>query len=207
MDKFVEIDGQKFVDDGTGSPKLDDSGQQILFVEQKENMIPETRFNQVYGQMKTLEKEITQLKEGKKEGTLSDEQQKELQAKTYLKGLLKETLDEQEKSKTQKEQEETQKFKSDVDEVLTIHTDVKKDDFLQFLEKEGDDYTSVASAMKSYKKIAELSKDADKAKSKDGKPNLPAHEGGGGQAYDHEKDKGKSLWQIAEEAQKELAKK
>lgn len=202
---YVEVDGQKFVDDGTGSPKLDDNSQPIPFVEEK--AVPYHRFQEVNTQLKTLEKEITALKEGKKEGTLSDEQQKELQAKTYLKGLLKETLEEQEKSKNQIEQEEMSKFKEDVSEVLAIHTDIKKDDFLKFLETDGDDYASVASAMKSYKRINELSTEAAKVKNKDGKPGLPTHEGGGGQTYDHEKDKGKSLWQIAEEAQRELVKK
>lgn len=34
-EKFVEVDGKKFVDDGSGKPKLDDKNQPIPFVEKK----------------------------------------------------------------------------------------------------------------------------------------------------------------------------
>lgn len=34
-DKFVEVDGKKFVDDGSGKPKVDDKGQPVPFVEKK----------------------------------------------------------------------------------------------------------------------------------------------------------------------------
>lgn len=35
VDKFVEVEGKKFIDDGTGKPKLDDKQQPIPFVEKK----------------------------------------------------------------------------------------------------------------------------------------------------------------------------
>lgn len=41
--KFVEVDGKKFIDDGTGQPKLDDDGNPTPFVEQKKVESPEDR--------------------------------------------------------------------------------------------------------------------------------------------------------------------
>lgn len=178
--------------------------------ESTEQMIPESRFKEVYGKMKDLEREIGTLKEGKREGTLTEDQQKELQAKEYLKGLLKETLSEQERTKQEQEQQELKEFKDKVETVLSIHTDVKKDDFLKFLEEEGDDYASVDAAMKVYKRLSETAKDAsEKAKqSISKKPKLPSSEGTSGGSIDYaEADKGKSMWQIAQEAAKELSKK
>ncbi len=187
------------------SQSLDESSTS----EASEKMIPESRFNEVYGKMKTLEREIGTLKEGKRDGTLSEDQQKELQAKEYLKGLLKETLSEQERTKQEQEQQEVREFKDKVETVLAIHTDVKKDDFLKFLEEEGDDYASVDAAMKVYKGLSETAKDAsEKAKqSISKKPKLPSSEGTGGSVDYAESDKGKTMWQIAQEAARELSKK
>ena len=86
---------------------------------------------------------------------------------------------------------------------------MKKDDFLSFLEKEGDDYSSIQAAMKAYKRLSNVEKEAiGKAKQElQKKPKLPAHEGGGGRQDYSESDKGKSLWQIAQEAATELSKK
>lgn len=193
------------------SQSLDDSStseaDERTFVSEK--MIPESRFNEVYGKMKTLEREIGTLKEGKRDGTLTEDQQRELQAKEYLKGLLKETLSEQERTKQEQEQQEAREFKDKVDSILAIHTDVKKDDFLKFLEEEGDDYASVDAAMKVYKRFSETAKDAsEKAKqSISKKPKLPSSEGTGGSVDYAESDKGKTMWQIAQEAARELSKK
>lgn len=38
-EKFVEVDGKKFIDDGSGKPKLDDQNQPIPFVEKKADEI------------------------------------------------------------------------------------------------------------------------------------------------------------------------
>lgn len=38
--KFVEVEGQKFVDDGTGKPKVGDDGKPVPFVEKKQDVPP-----------------------------------------------------------------------------------------------------------------------------------------------------------------------
>ena len=72
----------------------DSSSSEIEDTQSGEKMIPESRFKEVYGQMKNLEREITTLKSKESGSGLTEEQQKELQAKEYLKSLLKETLSE-----------------------------------------------------------------------------------------------------------------
>ena len=199
MGEYVEVDGQKFVDDGTGNPKVDESGQRVPFVE---SSVPYHRFKEVNDKLKTVGDEIAELKKAQKgPDGLTDQQKKELEAKTYLKGLLGETLEEQKKAEAQAEAQELKTFQQEVDDTLGLNPSIKKDEFLKFLEEEGDDYSSVTSAMKGYKKLEEAkTQGAEKAK-KDlkGKPNLPAGEGGGAKERPAE-DKNKSLWQIAEEA-------
>lgn len=190
---------------GEDTQSSDDSSSS----QQDGKMIPEQRFNQVYGKMKVLEREISTLKEGKREGNLSEEQTKELQAKEYLKGLLKETLEEEKSHQSKAQKEELEKFQDEVNDVLSIHTDIKKQDFLEFLEKDGDDYSSIPSAMKGYKRLLEKENTgAEKAKQNlSKKPSLPSSEGSGGAPTLHEGDKNKSMWQIAQEAAAEYTRK
>lgn len=177
--------------------------------EKKEQFVPESRFKEVYGKMKELERDVSTLREGKKEGTLTEEQTAELKAKEYLKGLLKETLAEEKSRETQSEKAEIEKFETDVKEVLSIHSDIKKEDFLDFLEKDGDDYSSIAAAMKGFKRLLEKEKDGTEKAKKDlsKKPSLPSSEGSGYNPNKYPDDKGKSLWQIAQEAAAEHLKK
>ena len=177
---------------------------------EEDKFIPESRFNQVYGKMKNLEREITELKIQKKDGEFTPEQEKELKAKEYLKNLISETLTEVEKTKARAEAEGLDKFKSEVNEVLESNSEVKRSSFMDFLEKEGDDYSSVASAMKGYLRLNQTAKEAaEKAKKeKDKKPGIPSSEGSGG--YNPElakEDKGKNFWEIANEAIKSVGKK
>lgn len=208
VESFVEVDGGKFVDDGSGQPKLDDAGERIPYVEpQKDEMVPKEQFNKVYGKMKDFERKLTELEKGKKEGTLTPEQEKEFQAKTYLKNLLKETLDETQKERDARERADLESFKTEVEEVLDANTDVKREDFMKFLEEDGDDYSSVAAAIKGYKRLHETAEDAaDKAKKgEQRKPRMPKSEGEGSEPRDYEKeDKGKSLWQVAQDAAREF---
>ena len=206
-----DVNEQYPLDGDTGDVTTqDDSSSSEGNEEGEEKVIPESRFREVYGKMKNLEREITTLKEGKKEGTLTEEQSKELQAKQYLKGLLKETLEEEKTAVETREKEQLESFKEQVNSILDVHTDVKKGDFLKFLEDEGDDYASIAAAMKGYKRLHETAKEASEKTKKDlsKKPGLPSSEGsGGGKTNYADSDKGKSMYQIAQEAAAEFFKK
>lgn len=177
-EKYVEVDGQKFVDDGTGSPKLDESGQSIPFVE--EQTVPIGRFNEVYKKTKELEEEIGTLKTKPGE-QLTPEQQKEQQAKSYLKNLVKEEREEAEKAIKETEAKEQKDFESEVDDILAIHTDVSKDEFLKFVEEKGDEYgvKSVKGAMKLFKDLGKLKTDTEEETKENinKKPDLPKSEG------------------------------
>ena len=172
-------------------------------------VIPASRFKEVYRQMKEAERKLEAHEQPKDDKTAGD---KEAQARNYLKGLTKEALAEAKREQAEAEANDYAKFQDEVKEVLDINTDVKKQEFLTFLEKEGDDYSSVEAAMKVFKRLAETAKDAsDKArKSIAVKPGLPKSEGMGGEKSKEEiqeADKGKSLHQIAQEAIRESTQK
>lgn len=164
--------------------------------------VPYERFKEVNEQKNALETRIKEL-ETKKEtpGGLNDAQQKELEAKQYLKGLLKETLSEEQQAAKAAEEQEQKQFERQVSDVLGVNPDVEKKDFVDFLEKEGDDYASVDSAMRAYKRINEKVIEAKKKTREDEKrkPDMPSHEGGGGKSSALETDKGKTISQIADE--------
>jgi len=202
-EKYVEVDGKKFVDDGTGSAKLGGDGQPIPFVEEK--TVPYERFKEVNDKFRSLEAEISSLKsQGKKEGGLSQEQEKELQAKTYLKNLLKETLEEQEKGKVEQEVKEQKEFEQEVTDILIENSDVKKKDFLEFIEKNSEKFgiQTPKGAMELYKHLGEVRKSAVEEERK--KPGMPAHEGGAVRIEPKAEDKGKSFNQLTSEIHKEL---
>lgn len=199
MDKFVEVDGQKFVDDGTGRPKVGEDGQPIKFVEQS---VPYNRFKEVNDKKNELEARIAELEGKKNDGGLTAEQQKELQAKQVLAKMFDEHLANREKTAKEAEAREQREFEEQVKNELAANTEVKRAEFVKFLEDNGDDFSTVASAMKFYKTLDAAQKEAyNKAKGElTGKPALPKHEGGKGEVDYREEDKGKSLWEIAHNA-------
>jgi len=197
-EKYVEVEGVKYVDDGTGNPKFDDAGNFVPFVEEK--VVPYARFKDVNDKFRNLEQEISALKTKKEDGGLSTEQKKELEAKTYLKKLLSETLEETKTAETEREKAELVKFESEVEEVLSVNTDIKKDEFLKFIEEEASKYgiESIDGAMKLYRKMGDVEKNVAERTKRDmkSKPVFPSHEGSSGGETN---DNGKSLWQIADE--------
>ncbi len=197
--KYVEVDGQKYVDDGTGGAKVDETGNPIPFVEEKH--VPFERFKEVNDLKNAHEKRVAELQaELERRGGLSPEKQKELEAEKYLSNLVETTLEKRERQKAQQEEEKLRQFNSNVDRALEENPDVKRADFLKFYEKEGSDFSSVGSAIKQFKRIEGTSKEALEKGKKEAtrKPNLPSHEGGGG-GKAPETDKGKSIGQIAED--------
>jgi len=205
-EKYVEVDGQKFVDDGTGIPKVGEDGQQIPFVEEK--TVPYSRFKEVNDGRKQLEERIKTLEEKKQDTGLTTDEKKELEAKQYLEKLVNETVEKREKTQKEKEEHETATFKREVDEILDLNPDVKRAEFAAFLEKEADKYgvESVKGAMTLYKDLQKLKTETtDKTKKEiAAKPKSLQPGGGGGEINWAEKDKGKSLSQIASEVIKDL---
>lgn len=197
--KYVEVDGAKYVDDGQGKPKLDDVGNLVPFVEAK--TVPYERFKEVNDGLNKLKEEIASLKSAKRSDGLTPEQEKELQAKTYLEKLTRETWDKISKEKSESETKEQQQFEKNVNDVLATNTDVKREDFTKFLEEKSEAYgiETVQGAMKLYRDIHALQKEsADKAKRElTGRPNLPSNEGK--PSPRPPEDKGKSIHQIAAE--------
>lgn len=199
--KFVEVEGQKFVDDGTGNPKLGDDGKPVPYVE--DQSVPYHRFKEVLDKTKTLETEIQSLKVTKGKDGLTPEQEKELQAKEYLQKLIKDELHAEKEAKEKQEKQEQEKFEEEIDEVLARNTDVKRDDFLKFIQEKGEKYgvTGVAQAMSLYRDFESLSKEAKAKDDKDKKPPVLSHEGG---EKIYEEDKNKSIFGIAEDAKRGL---
>lgn len=170
--------------------------------------VPKERFDEVYGQMKELERTVKDLQTKSDRGETTPEQEKELQAKTYLKNLLKETLTEKEREEQEAKAKEEREFRTEVEEVISKNPGTKRDDFMAFLEKEGDDYASVASAMKAFKRLGEISTKAKEEAKEElkKKPSMPSNDGGSGGTWTPENDKGKTMWQIAAEAVKGIKK-
>lgn len=176
----------------------------------EQKFVPYSRFKEVNNKVKELENAINNtnnLQAKKDEGkALTPEEQKDLNAKNYLKGLLKETLEEQEKSKQEATAKELKEFNASVDNVLEINPDVKKDEFLKFIEENEDKYkfSSVDGAMAIYKDLNKVKSEAKEQGKKEvqNRPKFPANEGSPApKSYD---TKGKSFSQIAEEAKREL---
>jgi hypothetical protein len=156
-----------------------------------------------------MKERIDSLQTTSQERNLTQKEQEELNAKTYLRNMLKEVLTEEEKSKKDAEERKTAKFNSEVDSVLEINPDVKKNDFVDFIEKNSKKYgiDSIPGAMALYRDLNQIkSKAKDEGKKEIiGRPKFPSSDGAVGKGnYDI---KGKSLYDIARESIEELASK
>lgn len=203
----MEVDETKDVNNaGDGTENAEGSSSDA----KTDQHVPYDRFKEVNDQKRELEQRVEELQQQKSSGTLSPEEQKELQAKEYLGKLLDERIEARNKATADAEKAEQKKFENDVSDVLSAHTDVKRSDFVAFLEKEGDDYSSVASAMKGYLRLGETAKEAaEKAKdNQERKPKMPNSEGAGGGSFAEppEADKSKSFWEVAQDAMRGVKK-
>ena len=164
-----------------------------------EKTVPYSRFKEKNEKVKELEQQL--------ETTKPQAKTKEEQAEEYLEKLTNKAIEKREKAQKATEAKEKKEFNSEVDDLLAVHTDVKKPEFLKFIEDNGDKYgiKSVKGAMSLYKDLVVLKKNtAEEAKdSLSAKPKMPKSEGipGSTKKYD---DSGKSLEQIKEEAIAEL---
>lgn len=170
--------------------------------EEDKKTVPLERFNEVYGQLKDVKKEIESLKTKEAKTGLNPEEEKELKAQEYLQGLIEKTLSKREEQAAQAKVRAEKELKENIEETLSLNPDVKRTDFVKFLENEADKYgvNTVAGAMNLYRQINKTTLEANQ-KAKDElkkKPSSLSNEGtGGGKAPD---DTGKTLRQIAEEA-------
>ena len=203
-EKYVEVDGQKFVNDGEGNAKVGEDGQPIPFVE--EQTVPYQRFKDVNEAKKEAEQKLQTL-EAEKGETLTPEQQKEKQARDYLKGLVKDQLDEETKSKEVAETQEQKQFDSEVDDVLAVNSKVDREEFLKFIEDDSKKYgiTDVTGAMELYKDLGKIKSDTVEETKENlaKKPNLPKSEGTAETKQDISGDKDKTIQQLTEEIIKE----
>ena len=165
-----------------------------------EKTVPYSRFKEVNEKAKELEQQLETTKP-------QTAKTKEEQAEEYLSKLTEKAIEKREAAQKAAQAKEKKEFNAEVDDLLSVHTDVKKDEFLKFMEENGDKYgvKSVKGAMSLYKDLVVLKKNtAEETKdSLSKKPGLPKSEGipGSGKTYD---DKGKTLEQIKEEAIAEL---
>jgi len=163
-----------------------------------EPAVPYSRFKEVNDSVKSLKKELEALKSPKQ----IQGEDPEAKAEKYLTELTEKVLSRKEEAKRVTEQREREDFKEQVDETLLLNPDVKRADFIKFLEKDADELgvQNVGSAMKLYKRLEEATKGASDKTKKEiaSKPGLPKSDVSGKPDYSKE-DKGKSLGQIASE--------
>ena len=148
----------------------------------EDQQVPLNRFQKVNEEKKALAEEVKSLKDqSKKEQTLSDQEEAEKKASDYISKKVEERLEAREKKQKETEDDEQKKFEEDVTEILDVFTDVKRKDFLKFIEDNDEEmeFVTVKAAMATYRKINDLSKEAeDKVKDDlDAKPSLPKNEG------------------------------
>ena len=150
------------------------------------------------------------MKEKKHETGLNEEEQKELKAKQYLKTLYKEIREEEKAEENRQKTQQDRKFAFEVDDAIALNPEVKKTDFIKFLEEEADELgiTSVSGAMKAFRKLNSIKKEvAEETKTKiNEKPGLPKSSTNQSSVDYVKEDKGKSLVQIAQEVKKSLIK-
>jgi hypothetical protein len=84
--KFVEVDGKKFVDDGTGKPKLDDKNEPVLFVEKKDDKGIDIENHPAIAQLKT------ELKTALEKAGKADQMGENLAAQREIMDALKDRI-------------------------------------------------------------------------------------------------------------------
>ncbi|MBM4401409.1 MAG: hypothetical protein FJ045_05605 [Crenarchaeota archaeon] len=181
---------------GEPSPKPEDK--------EPEPQVPAARLSEVVRERNELRQRVSELETKKEAGTITADEQKELQAKTYLKGLLKEVSEEAkaEEAKAQKG------FEHQVNDILDENPNVDRKEFLQFI-ADNDEKYEFASPKAAFRIFQDLKKTSEESKEKGkkevlGKPNLPPSQGGGSRGSGLEYSPNKSFAQLAEEAKAKL---
>lgn len=175
----------------------------------EDKTVPYDRFKEVNDLKKEAEDKVKTL-EADKPGELTPKQQEEKQAKDYISSLVSEEVDKRESALKSKETQEEEQFSQDVQDSLDENQDIKKDDFVKFLEDQGESFTSVKAAMTVFKQIGKNVKDA-KAEGREeeqAKPDMPSSDAGAAQEVEvPAEDKGRSFTQVTQDIIRGLAKK
>ncbi len=174
-----------------------------------EKTVPYDRFKEVNEAKKGLETEVKTLKDSQPD-KLTPEQEKEKQAEDYLSGLVSKELEKKEQAKKETEVKEEQQFNQDVQDVLDENQDIKKPDFLAFIEKEGDNFATVKGAMSIFKQLGKTAKTAkaEGIEEEQAKPELPSSEGGTIESTEPPKeDANRTLSQVVQDVVKGMTKK
>lgn len=167
-----------------------------------EQTVPYSRFKEVNEKAKTTEQELQTLK-SKQPEILTPEEQKEKQAKNFLKKLVKEQLEEEAKTKKATETKKQKEFEGDVNDSLAVNTSIDRNEFLKFIKDNSDKYgiTTVKGAMKLYKDMNKIKDDTtDEVKENlSNKPKLPKSKGSSDTTPDYSGDKEKTYDQVVSE--------
>jgi hypothetical protein len=169
---------------------------------QEGQTVPYSRFKEVNDERKEL---LAKVGEPDKEDppVPAGNENREAEAKEYLSGLVKDTLEQQKKDAAAAKTAEEQRISREIDDALDVHTDVKRVDFKKFYDKEGKDFSSVDAAISNFKKLQGIAKKEEEDRGKDGRPKVPSNEGGGTPKEPYDVSD-KSMDQIAEESIKEF---
>ena len=164
--------------------------------------VPVGRFNEVYKENKELS---AKLKESQKEDT-STQTDSEKKAEDYLRGLFNKIQEENKSAETTAEKEEQRQFNEDLDNTLSVHTNVDRAEFKTFIEEKSESFgfSSVENAMNVYLEMNNIAKETEE-QTKDNisqKPSLPRNEGSAPSNTEHD-DSEKSIFQIGEELAQE----
>ena len=175
-----------------------------------EKTVPYKRFKDV-NEAKNVAEQKLQTLETQKTETLTPDQQKEKQAKDFLKGLVKEQLEADAKTKKATETKEQKEFESNVDDAIVANPKIDKNEFKKFIEDNAEKYgiTGVSGAMKLYKDMNKIKDDTVEETKENlaAKPKLPKSKGVADTTTDYSGDKDKTYEQVQEEIIREAEEK
>jgi len=142
----------------------------------------------VQAEVDALKAEIAKLKT---QGQPTEDEEKELRAKKYIRDAALEAIEERERLKSEEKNKEVQKFRNQLDEVLEEYADLTEEQIISTCE-EFEVEPPVAAKI--------LSKQSANKK----KTGLPSAKKGSPNISNKPDDKGKSVWQIAQEIKNNL---
>ena len=153
---------------------------------------------------KELEEKVSTLEKETPE-KLTPEQIQEKQANEFIEKKIDEGIAKRETAQKEADTKKEEGYTQSVQDSLDENQDVKKADFMEFLEKQGDSFTSVKGAMDVFKQLGSAAKDA-KAEGQEeerSKPDLPSSEGETAEITEAPpEDANKSFRQVIAEAMK-----